>query len=82
MLYIVAFEESCQNPTSAESIRLQCNQDQDGRRQRVSVPYEMLVEVGNQTSWEVHDAMLSNCGSGSHRATKLEFRDRYLQASL
>ena len=47
----------------------------------MGVPYEMLVEVGDQTSGEVHDALLSNCGSGSHRVTKLEFRDRDLLAS-
>ena len=48
----------------------------------MGVPYEVLVEVGDQTSWEVHDALFSTCGSGPHRMTKLKSRDRGLQASL
>ena len=48
----------------------------------MGVPYEMLVEVGDQTSWEVHDALFSSLGSGSQRVTKLEYRKRDLQACL
>ena len=60
MLYVVAFEECCEYSTGAESIRLQCDQDQDGGRQGVVVPHKMLVEVGDQTTWKVHDALLSS----------------------
>lgn len=56
MLYVVAFEECCEYSTGTESIRLQCDQDQDGGRQGVVVPRKMLVEVGDQTAWKVHDA--------------------------
>ena len=40
----------------------------------MGVPYEMLVEVGDQTSWEVHDALVSSWGSVSERVTKPESR--------
>lgn len=46
------------------------------------VPLEMLVEVGDQIAWEVHDALLFRTGSGSEGATKLEIYDEDPPASL
>ncbi len=39
------------------------------------VPQKMLVEVGDQTAWEVHDALLFCSRSGSEDTTKLEVCD-------
>lgn len=39
------------------------------------VPLEMLVEVGDQTPWEVHDALLFCSGSDIEGTTKLEVCD-------
>ena len=39
------------------------------------VPQEMLVEVGDQTAWEVHDAFFLYTESASDGARKLRICD-------
>ena len=46
------------------------------------VPQKMLVEVRDQTAWEVHDALLFCSRSGFEDTTKLEVCDGGLPASL
>ena len=46
------------------------------------VPQKMLVEVGDQTAWEVHDALLLCSRSGFQDAMKLEVCDGGLPALL
>ena len=65
MLYVVSSEEGCEYSTSAESIGLKGDKDQDRGRQRMIISQEMLVEMGDQSTREVHDAPLSCAGSGS-----------------
>lgn len=46
------------------------------------VPQEMLVEVGDETAWEVHDAFLLCTESASEGARKLRVCDGGPAASL
>ncbi len=46
------------------------------------VPQQMLVEMGDQTAWEIHDALLLCTGSDSENATKLKTCDEYPPAFL
>lgn len=46
------------------------------------VPLKMLVEVGDQTPWEVHDALLLCSGSDLEGTRKLKVYDPDPPASL
>ena len=52
---IVAFEQSGEDTAGAEGVRLEGDEDEDWRGERVVVDGEVFVEFGDQAAGEVHD---------------------------
>lgn len=70
---VVMLEQPGQYPARAEGIGLEGNEDEDGRRERVSRLLEVYVELGDQGSRKIHDyqvlcASLAGSGARIHRS--------------
>lgn len=60
---VVMLEQPGQYPARTEGIGLERNEDEDGRRERVSRLLEVYVELGDQGSRKIHDYYQVLCAS-------------------
>ena len=71
MTNVVSFEECREDPTCAESIGFESDENENMRRGGVRRAHEMLVQVRYEAAREVHDAGSRNKAVASTEIKKL-----------